>query len=358
MFTRSLAVAALALTAQVAVAGDEEAKGPTLTVGDSAPALDVAWVKGSPVANFAKGQPYVVEFWATWCGPCKKAMPHMTELQKEYGDKVRFIGVSIWEDDPADVEGFVEKMGEKIGYAIAKDVDKERGKTAMAWMAAADQDGIPTAFIVNGEGKVAWIGSPFEIDEPLEKVVANEWNVAKARGEHEQKAAAKAVARKLGKTVKTAMYEEKWSEALTAMDTAFAAQPKLEADFGVQKFVALHHLDLTKASAYGQKVVASIYKDDPMALNHIAWTVVDPAAKVEKRDLALAASAAKRACELTEWKEPAILDTYALAVFLAGDHEKALEIQTKAVEHSKGSPYEEELKGRLEEYRQAIGAQG
>lgn len=359
MFTRSLAVAALVLTAQVAVAGDEEGKGPTLTVGDAAPSLaDVAWVKGSPIARFEEGQPYVVEFWATWCGPCKKAMPHMTELQRKYGERVRFVGVSIWEDNPADVEAFVEKMGDNVGYTVAKDVDKGKGKAATAWMAAAGQDGIPTAFIVNREGKIAWIGSPFKIDEPLEKVVAKQWNVDKARDEYALDVAARAKARELRKTIDTTFQAEQWSAALTAMNAAFAAQPELEAQFGVQKFVAWHHDDPAQASAYGQKIASGMYKDDAMALNHIAWTVVDPQRKLAERDLALATSAAKRACELTEWKDPAILDTYALAEFLAGNHKKALEVQTKAVENAKGTQWEEELKGRLEDYRKAIGTGG
>src|SRR5688572_6824044 len=69
-----------------------------LMIGDPAPAIQVAeWVQGKPVAKFEPGSMYVVEFWATWCGPCKVAIPHLNELSKTYAGKVQFIGVSVSE---------------------------------------------------------------------------------------------------------------------------------------------------------------------------------------------------------------------------------------------------------------------
>ena len=72
----------------------------TLKVGDPAPALKVdKWVKGDEVSSFQPGHVYVVEFWATWCPPCKEAIPHLTELQHKFKD-VAFIGVASSEHDP------------------------------------------------------------------------------------------------------------------------------------------------------------------------------------------------------------------------------------------------------------------
>jgi thiol-disulfide isomerase/thioredoxin len=149
-----------------------------LAVGDPAPALSVEkWVKGDPITGFEKGKIYVVEFWATWCGPCKAQFPHLSEMQKEFKDKgVTFIGTNIWEDKQYSdktlpkVEKFVKDQGDKMSYTVAFDgpakaMDKN-------WMQAAGRDGIPSAFIVDREGKIAWIGHPANgMKETIEKLL-------------------------------------------------------------------------------------------------------------------------------------------------------------------------------------------
>src|SRR2546426_245088 len=71
-----------------------------LNITDPAPELKVAkWIKGEPVARLAPGGIYVIEFWATWCGPCKQAIPHITELAEKYRGKATFIGVDVLEGD-------------------------------------------------------------------------------------------------------------------------------------------------------------------------------------------------------------------------------------------------------------------
>jgi thiol-disulfide isomerase/thioredoxin len=156
-----------------------------LGVGDKAPRLQVKeFVKGDAVKDFDKGKVYVVEFWATWCGPCRTSIPHLTELQKKHKD-VTFIGVSAFENDPKAVKPFVKEMGDKMDYRVALDSvpagkQPRDGAMAKGWMVAAGQTGIPTAFIIDGAGRIAWIGHPMRMDEPLEKIVAGKWDLKAA----------------------------------------------------------------------------------------------------------------------------------------------------------------------------------
>jgi hypothetical protein len=100
-------------------------------------------------------------------------MPHLSQLQEEYGDAVTFIGVT--NEDVGTVEAFLasespdgRSWGDAIAYRLATDND---GATSAAYMKAANQNGIPTAFIVGRDGKIKWIGHPGRIDGPLRQAV-------------------------------------------------------------------------------------------------------------------------------------------------------------------------------------------
>lgn len=150
----------------------------TLKVGDAAPAIVVdKWVKGKEVKSFEKGKIYVVEFWATWCGPCIQSIPHLTELARANKD-VTFIAVAASEQMEKDgkdkrldkLKAFVTKQGSAMDYTVAFDPDRKMGTP---WLKASGQTGIPASFIVDGEGKIAWIGHPMELDSNLADAIKN-----------------------------------------------------------------------------------------------------------------------------------------------------------------------------------------
>ena len=137
--------------------------GDVLVPGSPAPAFTVdSFVRGPESKTLELGKVHVIEFWATWCGPCVASMPHLTELQKQNPD-VQFIGVAGFErgKDAADgtkrVDDFVKAKGDAIGFAIAFDGD---GTMAKTWMTAAKRNSIPTSFVVGKDGNIAFIGSP------------------------------------------------------------------------------------------------------------------------------------------------------------------------------------------------------
>lgn len=116
-------------------------------LGAPAPALTFKDLDGREVrlADF-KGKVVVVDFWATWCGPCKAEIPGYIQLQKKYGPAgLVIIGVSLDEAGPKRVKRFAEQNG--MNYAVVMG-DQE------AIDAFGGFDGIPTTFLISREGKI------------------------------------------------------------------------------------------------------------------------------------------------------------------------------------------------------------
>ena len=351
IFTRAIILASLPLLASAAIAD-------TLKPGDKAPSLKFStWSQGNPTKEFKSGQVYVVEFWATWCGPCKTSIPHLNELAKKYKDKVTVIGASVWESDettPDDIKEFISIMGDKMTYSVA--IDTKDGFMATNWMEAAKANGIPTAFIVNQKGQVAWIGHPMDMDEPLEKVVANSWDIEAAKKAAELAAAKEAELEKFYTALDPLLSEEKYPEIVALIDNTLKQQPTLNKDLLPLKAEMLMMYDEVKSQKLIAEMVDGILKDDEMSLNYMAWLIVDPEVERKSPDYKLAVKAAKRANELTKGENADILDTYARCLFMNGDKKLAIETQEKAVKiASSTQDYDEdmlaELKNRLAEYK-------
>jgi len=118
-------------------------------------------MKGEPV-DVSSGV-HVVEFWATWCPPCRTSIPHLTELQEKYGERgVKIVGIS--NEELGTVKSFVEKMGNKMAYTVAIDKDGVSGD----YMGKYGINGIPHAFVVK-DGEVVWHGHPMaKLDDAIE----------------------------------------------------------------------------------------------------------------------------------------------------------------------------------------------
>jgi thiol-disulfide isomerase/thioredoxin len=359
-------VAALA----IACAG-ANVRAQTLGIGDPAPKLEVkSFVKGEPVKSFESGKNYVVEFWATWCGPCRISIPHLTELQKKY-PAATFIGVSVYEQDQSAVEPFVKEMGEKMAYRVAMDAvptgkDPGQGAMAKSWMDAARQEGIPTAFVVNNEGKIAWIGHPNELEKPLEKVIAGTWDLKAAAEEGRKRAAesrkedeSKGKAEKLLQGLREAMELGDSKKVLAIIDEAVALLPRLEIQLAQPKIAAFLKLDQQdKVLEFAKKIEKSELGEQPVVLNLLAWSIVDPdhKAKPNAELIKFALETAKKADDKADRKSGEIADTLAKAYFDSGDAAKALETQERAVRLIKesGEPVDKGVQERLEQYKKAV----
>src|SRR6267378_2393660 len=187
----------------------------TLKVGDAAPKLQIAkWVQGEPVKELAPGTTYIVEFWATWCGPCRETIPHLNETYTKYKDKgLVVIGQDCWEQNEALVVPFVKKMGDKMTYRVALDDKKsdEKGAMATTWMGAARQNGIPTAFVVDTHGKIAWIGHPMGMEEKvLDDVLADKFDTEKAAKTYAEDKKKEWQLNEAQEEVQKALQDKKW----------------------------------------------------------------------------------------------------------------------------------------------------
>ena len=162
-----------------------------LSIGDPAPPVEIEhWISEKPpVTEFEPGKVYVIEFWATWCGPCVASIPHLRELQLRHGDAITVISVS---DEPlATIETFLQRDHEgktlrdiTDSYWLATDPD---GSVKEAYMRAAGKGGIPCAFIVGKTAEIEWIGHPMRIDDPVAKILAGTWDRAAYEREEEER---------------------------------------------------------------------------------------------------------------------------------------------------------------------------
>jgi thiol-disulfide isomerase/thioredoxin len=189
MRTLFLTLFLIALAGSCLIAQDDAATEKSkskLKAGDAPPALQATqWLVGPEVKSFEKGKVYVVEFWATWCGPCVVMMPHLGDLQEELGPKgVTIVGFTAKDESNTaeKVTEFVKKRGDKLGYSIAYADDRD---TYEAFMTAAGKAGIPCSFVIGRDGKIAFIGHPLFLEEVLPKVLAGTWDAEKGAAELE-----------------------------------------------------------------------------------------------------------------------------------------------------------------------------
>ena len=320
--------------------------GPALKIGDPAPKLcSGKWLRGEPVAEFAPGTVYVVEFWATWCGPCKASIPHLNELHLKFKDRgLVVIGQDCWERNDAAVEPFVRNMEAQMTYRVAAD-DKAgggKGKMADAWLTAAGLNGIPAAFIVDQQGKIAWIGHPTKMDAAmLEEILAGKFDkdkaAAAARREAEKTAATPAgKLRGLQIAYLRQLAASQWNEA----DATMAEIDKLAADLQVpamklvyrqlrlKLFVAKKDLDGALAFSRGlleahpgEDILPVLIASDMADFAGIKGPALDFTAKLAGDGYAKGGPTSK-----------AFTATLARLEMIQGHQDKAVELQTRAIQ--------------------------
>ena len=256
---------------------------PSLNIGDPAPPLRVrSWLKGTPVQRFEKGTVYVVEFWATWCRPCIAAMPHLSALARKYKDKVTIIGIDIYEKKTTSLEkvkAFVDSIGHLMDYHVAAE---DSNFTVNDWIDASGEAGVPNSFVVNKEGRLAWIGGPQQLDEVLRKVVNNTWDIKEELTKRNFNRYLERLDREAGDKLKKYTgdaykddYIGKPDSALLVISDFLKREQKLQyaPSIAFYTFSALLKTNPHKAYEYGKvAIVTPTYEDPPY---HLIWGAIE-----------------------------------------------------------------------------------
>lgn len=351
----------------------QDNRAPSRKIGDPAPPLRVGgWLKGTPVEQFEKGKVYVLEFWATWCRPCIAAMPHLSTLARQYKDKVTVIGMDIYEAEVkpvksiSQVKAFVDSIGSRMDYAVAVE---DSNFTVADWIEATGEknNGIPRTFVVNGEGRLAWIGHPKELAEVLPKIVNRTWDIKEAS----TKSSENKRLRELDIEANNILMDYKGhrlkpgsvdrpDSALLVIDEMVRKEPGLKyAPFvAANTFAFLLQTDPQKAYQYGKEVLVSHSYEAPATfaiINTIYWYA--DKLNLPAQIFELGGEAYQEDIDQTVYPElvdmSKLYKSMADMYWRANNKAKAIEAQQQAIEALKGKHIAEvaEFESRLQQYK-------
>ncbi|MEO8350866.1 MAG: TlpA disulfide reductase family protein [Chthoniobacteraceae bacterium] len=357
-------LACLALVIPSSLFGAESSA--PLNPGDPAPPIKVsAWMKGAPIKQFAPGKIYVVVFLATWSGPCRAALPALTTMAEKFEGKAKFLGVSVFENEPNDVarlqavSDFVNGLGDKVGFPVAADSsDRTMGET---WMNNSGQEGLPSAFIVNGEGTIAWIGYLPELEKALGEIVAGKFDSQAFAVERQQKRDDAVKAREALAPVELLAREGKHAEALAALEELIAKDSSYGDKTKGLHFQLLIATNEKAAFAFARELAAGELKDEPSSLAQMAQTIASDSR--QQPDMELAVALAEQAGKLTAYKSPGALAVLADIRFRKGDYAEAVIAQEAAVVAIQAVPSVperalKEMRATLEKMKKAVAENG
>ena len=123
-----------------------------IEVGQSAPEIQLPGRSGAIKLSEFKGKAVYLDFWASWCGPCKQSFPWMNEMQAKYGAKgLQVLAVNL-DQKPEDAANFLQQT--KADFLIALD---PTGQSAQKY----NVKGMPSSQLIGRDGKVAMVHTGF-----------------------------------------------------------------------------------------------------------------------------------------------------------------------------------------------------
>lgn len=300
-----------------------------LKVGDKAPAVKAAkWMTQSPPAlpndKGSEKHVFVVEFWATWCPPCLKSIPHLGELHKKHGkDGLVVIGVS--NEEAPTIEAFLKKNASnkklEMPYYVASDDEMATNGTYMA-----DIDSIPHAFVVDRKGIVVWTGNPLDpdLDDAVEGVIAGTYDVETAK----KAAATSEKYEELMGHLKSAYTEGDKDKIFKTLEEMITLKPQELQPYLIRRQLMGEYGMQDQIAAWDKKIETAM-QDSPDSLHDLVdFELQKP---IAERNAGLMFRSARRAAELTKRRDAEILAVLAEVQCQLGMLDAAITTQREAV---------------------------
>lgn len=340
----------------------EAAPEPTLRPGDTAPPLALEkWLAGDKGDPLTKGRIGIVVFVASWSEASERALDWLAGRSREYA-KDDIGVVAVFGQDAGDA-GFYGKAETELTarafierHAIGKIrcAFDERWRSRSAWLAAAGAKTLPTAFIVDGQGKVAWLGNPLwppgEMEDALRQVKAGSFGAVERRELTRKWEEVLRELRGLDATLTSARNTGRHDIAISTLERLESIDRLSRGFYMMARFeiVFLEKLDSQAAFKIARGALETD-ADSAQLLNDLSWTILTGEG-ARSRDLPLAQKLAERAVEVSEGKNPHFLDTLARAHADQGRLEEAIKQQKRAVDRAGDASEREELLATLQEY--------
>jgi thiol-disulfide isomerase/thioredoxin len=148
-FSRTFSICLLAAIGLAVTPAKTNSQSPSIRFvrdPDRAPDFKLKTLDGKELSlQDLRGKVILLNFWATWCGPCRAEIPSLIQLQKKYSDRLQIIGLVVDDDDEDAVRKVVDSEG--INYPVALSSPQVR-------MAYGGISALPTVFVLNAEGRV------------------------------------------------------------------------------------------------------------------------------------------------------------------------------------------------------------
>ncbi len=318
-----------------------------LEIGDDAPEIAIEkWINRGPIKIKERDgeKIYVVEFWATWCPPCRESIPHLSKLQTKYKENgVEIIGIT---NESIEV---VEEFAGKAGFTYNVGVDKSSfiGNDKLKLnqtntLYRNGENGIPHAYVIGKDGKIAWYGHPMEemeMDTVIEQIIEDKFDRKKA--------------------AKICLLRKKMNEAKYARD--------------IKNLIKIANKILgvipNDKRAFGTLSQLYLYEEDPKSYKKLCGTLVDAGSKNSKmlsfaseamltnndlrfRDINIALKAAKSANQIGD--NPQTLELLGRIYFELGHIDKAIMYLEKALSKADDEYDKEKLEDMLNYYTSVL----